>query len=166
MRSSGSPPVLVLLLAGAAAGTGACDGGSDRPPAWVHLSRDFRPTPLATPVDAWREAGWEIELTDGLREVRRRRAPIERGTEIVLERDDDGSDVVARLRDAAQANARFLVQRDDRDTPLRVQVDGRAINEPFNLPAPSIRYRSRGARVVVGLGAAPRGGDAGLPSQQ
>jgi transglutaminase-like putative cysteine protease len=103
------------------------------------------------------DAGWEIVLRDGLRDVRRRSISAAAGTEVLLGRPSDPTvDVAAEVAKAARENARFLATRDDRDRPLRVLVDGRPVNQAFALGAPSASYRRRGARVVVGLGREPR----------
>jgi hypothetical protein len=106
------------------------------------------------------DPAWEVTLDGQLENARRAETSMGRGTEIVLEREspeyDEHGSLVRRVFDAAHQNGRFLCMRDDPERALSVEINGRAINEPFQLPAPSARFVKSRVRGVVGLGSAPR----------
>jgi hypothetical protein len=115
----------------------------------------FEPTRLV--VRSWprRGAAWEAEWDGELEQARARRPPpAPRGTEVVLERAGD-ADPADSVFDAAWRHARFLRRRDGR-TPLEVTVNGRRVSAELALPAPSLQFRRRGLRGVVGLADRPR----------
>ncbi len=99
---------------------------------------------------------WEIEFDGDLERATRRTPTMEPGTELVLERAAGDGAIARRVWDAARQNARFLTRRDDHGEPLPVTVNGKLINAPFALPAPSAAFRRAGLRGVVGLGNAAR----------
>ncbi len=99
-------------------------------------------------------------------EARKRNVPrpaaLRRGTEIVLERpvgdlrgDGEDQDLATRVMAATRHYGRFLTRRGDPETPLPVTVDGRSANAELELPAPCAKFRGKGFRGVVGLGAEP-----------
>ncbi len=105
---------------------------------------DERPTP------------WEIELTGDLESAQRRSPEFGPGTEVTLERAALDGDLERRVHEAASQNARFLCTRDDPERPLTVTINGRQVNAPFALPAPSASFRRGRVRGVVALGEAAR----------
>src|SRR5690606_25572124 len=109
------------------------------------------------PQTAEDTAGWALELDGALSAGRRSTPPqLEPGTEVELERAAEDDRLERRVFDAALQNARFLVTRDDPDRPRLVTVNGRRINPPFALPAPSSSFRRGRVRGVVALGEAAR----------
>ena len=125
----------------------------------------FEPARLV--VRSWPRKGapWEAEWDGDLEQARARRPPAaSRGTEVVLERAGD-ADPADAVFDAAWRHARFLRRRDGR-APLEVTVNGRRVSAELALPAPSLQFRRRGLRGVVGprrpaAGRAVREGPAG-----
>ncbi|MET0552818.1 MAG: transglutaminase domain-containing protein, partial [Vicinamibacteria bacterium] len=108
-------------------------------------------------VRSWPRKGapWEAEWDGGLeRAAARRPAAAAAGTEVVLERAGD-ADIADAVFDAAWRHARFLRRRDGR-APLRMTVNGRVVTAELALPAPSLQFRRRGLRGVVGLADRPR----------
>jgi transglutaminase-like putative cysteine protease len=116
--------------------------------------------PVRLLVRSWprRGAAWEVELDGALTAATRRAPPARhgRGTEVVLERASGDGDLARRVLDAARQNGRFLRCRDDPGRALDVRVNGTSIVAPFDLPAPSARFRKGRLRGVVGLGAESR----------
>ncbi len=100
--------------------------------------------------------GWEVHLDGGLTQAARARVEMLPGTEVVLERAASDDADARRVFEAAYQNARFLGRRDAPDTPLVITVNGRRVNAPFALGAPSSAFRRGQVRGVVGLGSAPR----------
>lgn len=99
---------------------------------------------------------WEIELTGDLESAQRRSTELGPGTEVTLERAALDGELERRVHEAASQNARFLCTRDDPERPLTVTINGRPINAPFALPAPSASFRRGRVRGVVALGEAAR----------
>ncbi len=99
---------------------------------------------------------WEIALDGSLEHAERSTPDLAPGTQVVLEKAHSDGAQVRRVRDAATQNARFLCRRDGPDVPLRITINGEAINAPFSLRAPAASFRKGAVRGVVGLGAAPR----------
>jgi hypothetical protein len=109
-------------------------------------------------VRSWPERGepWGIALSGDLSRAEPvqtsvRAAP---GTEVVLEFAAPDPALAEAVRGAASQDAGLARRRDGRG-PLRVSVDGADVTRPFSLPAPSLEFRRRGLRGVVGLGEAP-----------
>lgn len=117
-------------------------------------SRPRQATSGQDPED--RPEGWEIELAGDLESARRATPTMEPGTEVLLERAAVDNELARRVYDAAYQNARFLATRDDPERPLKVTVDGKSVNAPFALPAPSASFRRGRVRGVVALGSAAR----------
>ncbi|MCY1061359.1 transglutaminase domain-containing protein [Nannocystis sp. SCPEA4] len=118
-------------------------------------SRARRPDPTSQdPED--RAGAWALELDGDLATARRGTPPTLPGTEIELERAAVDEALERRVFDAAFQNARFLATRDDPERPLVVTVNGRKVNQPFALPAPSASFRRGRVRGVVALGGAAR----------
>ncbi|MDC0718260.1 sacsin N-terminal ATP-binding-like domain-containing protein [Nannocystis bainbridge] len=118
-------------------------------------SRARRPDPNS-PDPEDRSGAWALELDGDLSTARKTTPPSLPGTEIELERAAVDEALERRVFDAALQNARFLATRDDPERPLTVTVNGRKVNKPFALPAPSASFRRGRVRGVVGLGEAAR----------
>ncbi|WAS94354.1 sacsin N-terminal ATP-binding-like domain-containing protein [Nannocystis punicea] len=118
-------------------------------------SRARRPDPNS-PDPEDRSGAWALELDGDLSTARRTAPPSLPGTEIELERAAVDEALERRVFDAAFQNARFLATRDDPERPLVVTVNGRKVNKPFALPAPSASFRRGRVRGVVALGEAAR----------
>ncbi|MFZ6180086.1 transglutaminase domain-containing protein [Nannocystis pusilla] len=118
-------------------------------------SRARRPDPNS-PDPEDRSGAWALELDGDLATARKIAPPSLPGTEIELERAAVDEALERRVFDAAFQNARFLATRDDPERPLVVTVNGRKVNKPFALPAPSASFRRGRVRGVVALGEAAR----------
>lgn len=117
----------------------------------------FQPTQLTVRSQPAHGEAWEIALDGSLEHAERRGAPdMPPGTEVVLERKRIDNELARRVHDAAYQSARYLRQRDQPHAALAVRVNGRPVNAPFSLPAPSVAFRRGGFRGVIGLGPAPR----------
>ena len=108
------------------------------------------------PRNASHGGAWQVTLDGELQHAERAAIDMQPGTEIILERPGFDPDDARRVFDAADQNARFLCQRDDPDEPLPITINGRKVNAPFALAAPSSSFRRGRVRGVVGLGRAPR----------
>lgn len=102
------------------------------------------------------DSPWELDLAGDLESATRRTPSMEPGTELLLERPAPDNELGRRVFEAAWQNARFLATRDHPDLPLRITVNGRAVNARFELPAPSSAFDRGSVRGVVGLGSAAR----------
>ena len=78
------------------------------------------------------------------------------GTEVELRRVRTNDDLRQRITDAVQRDAAFLRRRDQRDEPVHIRVDDVTVSCEPSLPPPSLTFRRRGVRGVVGLGDVPR----------
>ncbi len=112
----------------------------------------FAPSRIAIRSRPASGPAWEIELDGSLERVSRRTpaAGAGVGTTIVLERPAGDGSLARRVRDAARQSARYVSRRGG--GPLEVRVDGAPVNERFDLPAPSSRFRKGRVRGVVALG--------------
>ncbi len=101
------------------------------------------------------DSGWEVQLDGELEQVSHRQVELPPGTEIVLERPIR-TKTVEKLSEqvltAARSDGRFLTCRDDPARQLKIIVNGKRADSPFSLAAPSVSFRHRGLRGVVGLG--------------
>ena len=115
--------------------------------------------PRSIVVRSWPRRGepWEVEL-DGQLEVlaRRRTVAAGHGTEVLLGRPAAASGEPGELAAAVARYGRFLTRLDAPRQPLDVRVDGQPVARPFDLPAPRLRFGSRGRRGVVALLDRPR----------
>ncbi|HSO22240.1 MAG TPA: transglutaminase domain-containing protein [Chondromyces sp.] len=116
----------------------------------------FAPDTLLVRSRPRRGPGWQVRLDAALEVQSVSVAAIERGTEVVLERAADGADISSAVRAAVLRDAPFLGRRDSADRPLEVRVDGEVVRAELELSPPSLGFRRRGLRGVVGLAAAPR----------
>jgi transglutaminase-like putative cysteine protease len=74
------------------------------------------------------------------------------GTEVVLERPRNGRGLEQSVVSAVLRDAPFLCRRSHDQRPLEVRVNGRPVRAEPVLPPPSLSFRRRGLRGVVGLG--------------
>ena len=118
----------------------------------------LRYEPSAILIRSWPRQGqpWGLCLDGSLDTVAPSAPPAALGTEIILRRPRGDGGLERRIFDAVWQSARYLGQRDDPDTPLPIEINGRPANAAFALPAPSATFRRRRLRGVVGLGTAPR----------
>ena len=100
--------------------------------------------------------GWRVKLNEDLEVVERGTVQIDRGTEILLERPATDENLDALVRAAVLRDAPFLNRSGRGERPLEVLVNGRRIRAEPELPPPSMVFRRRGFRGVVGLGTEPR----------
>ncbi|MCP3961561.1 MAG: hypothetical protein GY719_27280 [bacterium] len=117
----------------------------------------FEPSAITIRSRTAPQAPWQVEL-DGALEHLEVSEPdhLAVGTEIVLERPAQAArDLSAEVADATRHFGRFLTLRDDPRKPLRITVDGLAVNAALSLPSPSASFGGRGFRGAVGLGAQP-----------
>ena len=116
----------------------------------------FGPREIVVRSRPQRGESWQVRLDGQLEVVGREKTTIRRGTEVVLEREvstDDLEDflTISILRDAPWLRCRHRAER-----PLEVRVNGRLVRAEPALPPPSMTFRRRGLRGVVGLGSEPR----------
>jgi hypothetical protein len=100
--------------------------------------------------------GWQVRLDGDLEVVRQEAVRMDPGTEVVIEREAAGGDIEGLLRTAVLRDAPFVTQRNQIDRPLEVRINGELVRADFNLPPPSMKFRRRGLRGVVGLGSQPK----------
>ncbi len=101
-------------------------------------------------------AGWQVRLDGDLEAVRREAVHMDPGTEVVIEREAAGDDIAGLLRAAVLRDAPFVTQRGHPDRPLELRINGELVRADFDLPPPSMTFRRRGLRGVVGLGTQPK----------
>jgi hypothetical protein len=118
----------------------------------------FEPSGIV--VRSWPRRGepWEVELDGSLQGLAQRRPAHEgHGTEVRLRRRcEPPDDSREQLQAAVAAFGRFLTRVDAPARPLEVRVEGRAVGQAFDLPAPRLRFGDSGLRGVVALAAQPR----------
>ncbi len=78
------------------------------------------------------------------------------GTEVELRRGLTSDDLRRRITEVIQRDAAFLRRRDRDDELVEILVDDRVVSREPSLPPPSMVFRRRGVRGVVGLGDEPR----------
>ncbi|MFV2071353.1 MAG: ATP-binding protein [Thermoanaerobaculales bacterium] len=100
--------------------------------------------------------GWQVRLDGALERFDHSWVVIDVGTEVVLERAARGSHPEEAVRGAVLRDAPFLRRRGKRGLPLEVTVNGGSVAGALELPPPSLSFRRRGLRGVVGLGPEPR----------
>lgn len=110
-------------------------------------------------VRSWprRGAAWEIALAGDLSSAALAEPPAcpfaaGHGTEVLLDRAGEDTELRRRVRDAAIQSSRFVTRRREPATPLDLRVDGERVTAPFALARPSACFRRRGLRGVVALG--------------
>jgi hypothetical protein len=98
---------------------------------------------------------WQLRLDGRLEHVSREPTAMDSGTEVVLERPRNGGDLEQSVVSAVLRDAPFLCCRNHDQRPLDVRVNGRPVRAEPVLPPPSLSFRRRGLRGVVGLGTEP-----------
>lgn len=117
----------------------------------------FDPARIEIASRTGRGDAWAVRLDGRLTaaELDEAAAPSARGTRVRLDRPGRDGQLERRIADAVQQSARDLRQRDRPERRIEVLVDGRSVNRPLSLPAPSVSFERGGQRGVVGLGPAP-----------
>ena len=113
----------------------------------------FRPSTITIRSRPRSGPGWSVTFDGELESARLGSAPTAHGTEIVLVRPADGTAVADHVHASAWDNGRFLQTKANARKPLRIFVNGRAINATFALEAPSVQFARGRTRGVVALGA-------------
>lgn len=116
----------------------------------------FEPAEIVVRSRPHRGQAWQVRLDGRLETVRRERASMPPGTEVVLERRAAGDDLEQCLTASILRDAPFLCCRHRAGRPLEVRVNNRLVRAEPSLPPPSMSFRRRGLRGVVGLGLEPR----------
>ena len=116
----------------------------------------FEPLEIIVRSRPHRGDGWQIRLDSQLEVIEHEPTTMRQGTEVVLERAISSNDLehyltTSILRDAPSLSCRHRAER-----PLEVRVNGRLVRAEPSLPKPSMSFRRRGLRGVVGLGPEPR----------
>ena len=115
----------------------------------------FEPDEIVIRSRAHRGEPWQVRFDGRLEEVRRETTIMELGTEVVLERPASAEHLERPIVSAVLRDAPFLRCRHRAEHPLEVQVNGRLVRAEPVLPPPSLSFRRRGLRGVVGLGREP-----------
>ena len=101
-------------------------------------------------------AAWRIELTGNLERFERTAGDLStHGTRITLERPRTPQPLARHVAEATRVAVRGLRSR-RHEALVSVEVDGRQVNRPLSLPAPSLSFGGRTSRGVVALGSTPR----------
>jgi hypothetical protein len=116
----------------------------------------FEPNEIVVRAQPRRGKSWQVRLDGQLERMRREQTKMRQGTEVVLERRVSADDleeiiIISILRDAPWLRCRHRNER-----LLEVRVNGRLVRAEPALPPPSMSFRRRGLRGVVGLGLEPR----------
>ena len=115
----------------------------------------FEPEQIVVRSQPQRGTGWQIRFDGDLQVARREQKAMRRGTEVVLERRVSGDDLGQLLVSSILRDAPWLRCRHRAERPLEVRVNGRLVRAEPTLPPPSMSFRRRGLRGVVGLGPEP-----------
>jgi len=78
------------------------------------------------------------------------------GTEVELRRGLTDDDLPRRITEVVRRDAAFLRRRDRPTEPVEIRVDDVVVSREPSLPPPSMAFRRRGVRGVVGLGEVPQ----------
>jgi len=116
----------------------------------------FEPDEIVVRSRPQRGNSWQIRLDGQLEVVKREQTTMRRGTEVVLERRVSTDDLEQFLTTSILRDAPSLRCRDRAEQPLEVRVNGRLVRAEPALPPPSMSFRRRELRGVVGLGFEPR----------
>jgi hypothetical protein len=116
----------------------------------------FEPDEIVVRSQPQRGESWQVRLDGQLEVVRREKAKMRRGTEVVLERQVSAGDLENILAASILRNAPWLRCRYRAERLLEVRVNGRLVRAEPALPPPSMSFRRRGLNGVVGLGPEPR----------
>jgi len=99
--------------------------------------------------------GWQVRLDGALERFDRKSVVMAEGTEVVLERAARGLPPEEAVRRAVLRDAPFLRCRGKGGRSLVLTVNGDSMAGELELPPPSLSFRRRGLRGVVGLGPEP-----------
>lgn len=116
----------------------------------------FEPNEIVVRSRTQRGDGWQVRLDGQLEVVSREQTAMRPGTEVLLERGLSTDDLERFLTSSILRDAPWLLCRHRAGRPLEVRVNGRLVREEPALPPPSMSFRRRGLRGVVGLGPEPR----------
>ena len=116
----------------------------------------FEPHEIVVRSRPQRGDSWQIRLDGQLEVVKHEQITMRRGTEVVLERGLSTDDLEHFLTTSILRDAPWLRCRHRADRPLDVRVNGRLVRAEPSLPKPSMSFRRRGLRGVVGLGSESR----------
>ena len=116
----------------------------------------FEPDEIVVRSQPQRGKSWQVRLDGQLELMRREHTSMRRGTEVVLERVVFSDDLENILKTSILRNAPWLRCRHRDERLLEVRVNGRLVRAEPALPPPSMSFRRRGLRGVVGLGPEPR----------
>jgi hypothetical protein len=115
----------------------------------------FEPKTIVVGSQPQRGNGWQVRFDGQLEAVTRQPTAMRRGTEVVLERQATGDVIEQLLTSSILRDAPWLGCRHRTDRPLEVRVNGRLVRAEPILAPPSMSFRRRGLRGVVGLGSEP-----------
>lgn len=116
----------------------------------------FGPTEIVVRSRPRRGGSWQVHVDGHLEAVSREKSTMRRGTEVVLERQPSTDDLEHCLTTSILRDAPWLRCRHRDGRLLEVRVNGRLVRAEPALPPPSMSFRRRGLRGVVGLGPEPR----------
>jgi transglutaminase-like putative cysteine protease len=116
----------------------------------------FEPNEIVVRSQPQRGESWQVCLDGRLELMRREQTTMRRGTEVVLERRVSADDLEEVITASILRDAPWLGCRHREERPLEVRVNGRLVRAEPALPPPSMSFRRRGLRGVVGLGPEPR----------
>ena len=116
----------------------------------------FEPREIIVCSRPQRGDGWQVRLDGQLEDVKREKTNMRPGTEVVLERQISTEDLEHFVTTSILRNAPWLRCRHRDERPLEVRVNGRLVRAEPSLPKPSMSFRRRGLRGIVGLGSEPR----------
>jgi len=116
----------------------------------------FEPDEILVRSKPPRDDAWQVRLDGQLEMVKREQTAMQRGTEVVLERRASTDDLEQFLTTSILRDAPWLRCRHRAERPLEVRVNGRLVRAEPTLPPPSMSFRRRKLRGVVGLGPEPR----------
>ncbi len=116
----------------------------------------FEPHEIVVCSRTQRGDSWQIRLDGQLEVVKHEQITMSPGTEVVLERGLSTDDLEHFLTTSILRDAPWLRCRHRAERPLEVRVNGRLVRAEPSLPKPSMSFRRRGLRGVVGLGSEPR----------
>jgi hypothetical protein len=116
----------------------------------------FEPIEIVVRSQPQRGQAWQVRLDGRLEQVQREGTSMRRGTEVVLTRQAATDDLEHRLATSILRDAPFLRCRHRKERLLEVRVNGRLVRAEPQLRPPSMKFRRRGLRGIVGLGREPR----------
>jgi hypothetical protein len=116
----------------------------------------FEPNQIVVRSQPQRGKSWQVRLDGQLERMEREQTKMRQGTEVVLERPDSTDDLGTILMASILRDAPWLRCRHRNERLLEVRVNGRLVRAEPALRPPSMSFRRRGLRGVVGLGPEPR----------